>query len=38
MPAANYCPDVLETTEAERLATRFILLKVQRGIRRVSVS
>ena len=24
MPAANYLPDVLETTEAERLATGFI--------------
>ncbi|MGE0259617.1 MAG: SMP-30/gluconolactonase/LRE family protein, partial [Alphaproteobacteria bacterium] len=25
MPAANYLPDVLETTEAERLATGFII-------------
>src|SRR5260370_27113100 len=24
MPAANYLPDVLETTEAERLATGFV--------------
>ncbi len=24
MPAANYLPEVLETTEAERLATGFI--------------
>src|SRR5882762_1162058 len=24
MPAANYLPDILETTEAERLATGFI--------------
>jgi hypothetical protein len=24
MPTANYLPDVLGTTEAERLATRFI--------------
>ncbi len=33
MPAANYLPDVLETTEAERLATGSFLLKARYGIR-----
>jgi sugar lactone lactonase YvrE len=28
MPATNYLPDVLETTEAERLATGFIFTEV----------
>jgi len=28
MPAANYLPDVLETTEAERLATGFVFTEV----------
>jgi hypothetical protein len=27
MPATNYLPDVLETTEAERLATGFIFYR-----------
>ena len=27
MPAANYLPDVLETTEAERLATGFVFIE-----------
>jgi hypothetical protein len=32
MPSANYLPEVLETTEAERLATGFTFTEVQRGI------
>ncbi len=34
MPAANYLPEVLETTEAERLATGFIFTEGRCGIRR----
>jgi hypothetical protein len=35
MPATNYLPDALETTEAERLATGFIFYRgVRYGIRR----
>jgi hypothetical protein len=35
MPANNYLPDVLETTEAERLATGLFLPRVLFGIRAV---
>jgi hypothetical protein len=33
MPIANDLPEVLETTEPERLATGFISLKARCGIR-----
>jgi hypothetical protein len=33
MAAANYLPDVLETTEAERLAAGFIFTEARCGIR-----
>jgi hypothetical protein len=34
MPANNYLPDVLETTEAEHLATGFIFTEVRSGTER----
>jgi hypothetical protein len=36
MATANYLPEVLETTEAERLATGFVFTEGRSGIRTAS--